>query len=265
VASPAVLKIVNPGALEKDEANLATQAVNALVSAVSACLATVTIIPATRGFEEPLYLLVDNPVDDLLATPQGITRAQQLASTLVYQRPLAKQVAGLVSQVVGGEVAAGLVPPKKVALETLKRTWSVNVVNEGFGLNQLIWLFFQTVAAPRGAVVAIEEPEIHLHPRAQGSLVDVLVQLALDEDKQLMLATHSEHILLRLLTAVAEGKLKPDDVSVYYFEQRDGVATAKPLEVNRSGAIEGGLKGFFEVGMEEMGRYLGALSKEGGQ
>ena len=51
----------------------------------------------------------------------------------------------------------------------------------------------------------IEEPEIHLHPKAQAELAEVLTEVALEEDKQVIMTTHSEHITGRLLTLVAEG------------------------------------------------------------
>ena len=62
--------------------------------------------------------------------------------------------------------------------------------------------------------------------------------MALEEDKQVVMTTHSEHITGRLLTLVAEGKLTPDDVAIYAFEKDDkGVCTAKDLRINENGTI----------------------------
>ena len=92
-------------------------------------------------------------------------------------------------------------------------------------------LLLQLVSAEKGATVMIEEPEIHLHPKAQAELAEVLTEVALEEDKQVIMTTHSEHITGRLLTLVAEGKLAPDDVAIYAFEKdTKGVCTAKDLE-----------------------------------
>lgn len=117
--------------------------------------------------------------------------------------------------------------------------------------------------APAGSVIGIEELEIHLHPRAQAALCDVFVDIATGEQKQLILTTHSEHILMGLLTAVAQGRLKPDDLSVYEFGRTDGSATAHRLEVNEQGQIQGGLREFMEVDMKEIGDLIAARFREG--
>jgi len=135
---------------------------------------------------------------------------------------------------------------------------SVNLVNEAFGLNQLIAPLLWLSKTPDGAIVGIEEPEIHLHPRAQAALCDVFVDVATREDKQLMLTTHSEHILMGLLTAVADGRLKPEDLAVYEFQREGGVARAERLEVNGYGQIAGGLKGFLEADLDEIGALIEA-------
>ena len=106
----------------------------------------------------------------------------------------------------------------------------------------------------------IEEPEIHLHPRAQADLASVLAEEAKAEDKQLIMTTHSEHILGRLLTLVAEKKLSPHELAIYAFEKDEqGVCTANELEVTEDGRVKGGIKDFFEPDLNELNRYIKAL------
>src|SRR5947208_3924924 len=59
--------------------------------------------------------------------------------------------------------------------ETKSGDLSVNLVNEAFGLNQLLMPLLLLAGAPAGSIVGIEEPEIHLHPRAQVALCDLLL------------------------------------------------------------------------------------------
>ena len=83
--------------------------------------------------------------------------------------------------------------------------------------------------------------------------------MALEEDKQVIMTTHSEHITGRLLTLVAEGKLTPEDVAIYAFEKdEEGVCTAKDLRINSDGTIEGGINDFFETNLKEMNRFAQA-------
>ena len=105
----------------------------------------------------------------------------------------------------------------------------------------------------------IEEPEIHLHPKAQADLAEVLAEEARAGDKQVIMTTHSEHILNRLLTLVAEGTLPLEDLAIYAFEKDDqGVCSAHPLKVYANGTVEGGIKDFFDTNLAEMNRYAKA-------
>ena len=58
----------------------------------------------------------------------------------------------------------------------------------------MIQLIYQLITADKLATVLIEEPEIHLHPKAQAELAEVLADTAKAEDKQIIMTTHSEHL-----------------------------------------------------------------------
>ena len=93
------------------------------------------------------------------------------------------------------------------------------MVAEGFGANALIQLFHQLITADKGATVLIEEPEIHLHPKAQAELAEVLADTAKADGKQIIMTTHSEYVAGRLLTLVAENRLSTDDLAIYAFRK----------------------------------------------
>ena len=163
-------------------------------------------------------------------------------------------------KVTGNGFRAEMVPPQSVELKSLTSSGTVNIVAEGFGANALIQLLHQLVITDHGATVLIEEPEIHLHPKAQAELAEVLAETAKAEDKQIIMTTHSEHIAGRLLTLVAEGTLTTDDLAIYSFEKDEkGECTATELVVTELGQTEGGLTGFFDNNLAEMDRYVKAL------
>lgn len=118
----------------------------------------------------------------------------------------------------------------------------------------------QIALAPEGSSICIDDPEIHLHPKAQAELAELFVEIAKGENKQLLMTTHSEHILFRLLTTVAEKKLDPAQLAIYYFDKRDGWTNAKRLIVDDKGTIEQGLPGFFEADVGEFRKYMEAIS-----
>ena len=166
----------------------------------------------------------------------------------------------LLKRVTGTGLRTEIVPPQSVEVKSLTLTGPVNIVAEGFGANALIQLLHQLIAAEKGATVLIEEPEIHLHPKAQAELAEVLTETAKDEDKQIIMTTHSEHIAGRLLTLVAENKLTTDDLAIYSFEKDEkGECSASEIGITELGQTEGGLTGFFDNNLAEMDRYVKAL------
>lgn len=234
---------------------------NVLLTTLQRLLNCYFLLPAIRGFDRHSYDVspTEELPDDLTAAGDPDEQAA-LATRLMAQRPeLADEAAERLARILGRDTRLrSRLSGTRLSGETAGVSGSVNLLHEAFGLNQLVAPLLWLGKVPRGAVIGIEEPEIHLHPRAQGALCNVFVEVATDERKQLMLTTHSEHILMGLLTAVADGRLQPDDLAVYEFRREGSVARAKRLEVNGHGQVQGGLRGFLEVDMEEIGNLIQA-------
>ncbi len=222
-------------------------------------LERVKIVPAIRGLTLPVYKLGGEIAKDI-AMETGLARQEaQTATNLGYSTFHIAKISPLLKRVTGVGLLTSIVPPQSVEVKSETVSGPVNIVTEGFGTNSLIMLLLQLVSAEKGATVMIEEPEIHLHPKAQAELAEVLTEVALEEDKQVIMTTHSEHITGRLLTLVAEGKLAPEDLAIYAFEKDEkGVCTAKDLRINENGTIEGSINDFFEVNLAEMNRFAQA-------
>lgn len=223
-------------------------------------------VPPLRGVVRPHFPLTDSGKVDLSPyAPDPVSLATEAVSSLAYDRELEARVSPLISRVLERHVRARLVPQRNVSLEIQAPTLRLNAMNEGFGVNQLIFPLLQVAAAPQGSLVAIEEPEIHLHPLAQTLLCEVLAEAAQQERKQLILTTHSEHILIGFLNLVAQTILKPDQLAVYYFEAKNGIAKPSRLPVDDKGRIEGGLKGFFEADLAQLTQFFEALKSKGSE
>ena len=87
----------------------------------------------------------------------------------------------------------------------------------------------------------IEQPEIHLHPAVQAGLADLFISVCKTRGIQLVVESHSEHLLNRLLRRIAEentvyGVITADDVAVYFAENRTGASTLEPLRLNLYGS-----------------------------
>ena len=97
----------------------------------------------------------------------------------------------------------------------------VSMVNEGFGINQLVHMLTVCLYS-KTKIVAIEEPEIHLHPSMVRKLVHAMVDITSKHDKRIIVSTHSETFVLALLAQIADGKVDVDDVSFIFAEKEDG-------------------------------------------
>ena len=218
-------------------------------------------VQAARGFVRPSYTLRDEPSEEI-SLNKGLSGLEELLATnLVYSTPM-QQLSALVEKVTGTGLDTKVVPGRRVEIKSLAPIGAVNIVAEGFGTNALIQLLLQLITAEKGATVLIEEPEIHLHPKAQAELAEVMAETAKAEDKQIIMTTHSEYVAGRLLTLVAEGKLTTDDLAIYSFlKDEKGECSATEIEVTERGQTKGGLYSFDEATRDEMRRYADGLRK----
>lgn len=114
----------------------------------------------------------------------------------------------------------------------------------GFGLSQVLPVVTLLQYVPEGSTVILEQPEIHLHPLAQAGLADVIVQAATARKLQVVIESHSEHLLLRLQRHIAEQAIEADGVKLYFCDAPHGVSSLMPLEVDLLGNINNWPKNF---------------------
>jgi len=235
--------------------------IQTFLNAPALALGRAFFVSAMRGIERQSYDLGDQPLLDL-ASPEGSLRVgQALATTILYRRELEKTISSWMDRVTGRSIEGRAVPPRKVSLDAVAHGQTVNIVNEGFGSNQLAHVLTQLAILPNDSLLAIEEPEIHLHPAAQARLVSVLVEATLTGKNQLIVTTHSEHILYALMALVAEGTLKPEQVAIHNVANDEGTTRLQRLELDKSGRISGGIPGFFDAQVQEFRRFLEAAEK----
>ena len=123
----------------------------------------------------------------------------------------------------------------------------------GYGVGQLLPIITQCVIAD-GALVLVEQPEVHLHPRLQSAVGDLFVDTVNSGRAQILAETHSEHLVLRLLRRVREGVLAPADLAILYVDMHeDGGAFVRRLEVGANGDLVDGWPGsFFDERLAEI-------------
>jgi hypothetical protein len=148
-----------------------------------------------------------------------------------------------------------------VYLRDIDRQVDLSLRSVGVGLSQVIPVL--TLALMDGVSMCImEQPELHLHPRQQAALGDLLVEAANRRGKQLLVETHSEHMILRLLRRIREttrGKtpavstsVTPKDVAICYVRSENGQMKVIVIDVDDDGEfVQPWPDDFFEVDFYE--------------
>ena len=124
-------------------------------------------------------------------------------------------------------------------------------VNVGYGYSYILSLLASIVLATEGSYIIVENPEAHLHPAAQAKVMNVLMEAAMERDIQLIVETHSDHVLNTTLRAVNEHRLTVNDLQVLFFsnskdEDDQAAAQVRNLEINELGHIQNPPLQFFE-------------------
>ena len=121
----------------------------------------------------------------------------------------------------------------------------------------------QVFYAPRQSSVILEQPEIHLHPAAQSELGDVLLAAINYNGVQLLVETHSEHLLRRLQRRIAEGEISDEDVALYFVEIRQGKSVIYELIVDQNGSILNWPTNFFGDEIGDLAAMTEAAARRG--
>ena len=123
-----------------------------------------------------------------------------------------------------------------------KRTGDkVNISDFGFGVSQCLPVLAQGAIMNQNTTLIVEQPEAQVHPTAQLELGSFFAALWKEKGVRSIIETHSNNILLRLRKLVAEGILKPDDISIAFFDIENGKVIINNLDINKNGTMEDGL------------------------
>ena len=126
-------------------------------------------------------------------------------------------------------------------------TDDVSALNTGFGITYVLPILVAMLSSKKGSLIIIENPEAHIHPTGQSVLMELITR-AVCHGVQVVLETHSDHIINGGLVAIHNGVISASDVSVYFFERNETEHVANPvlLKISDKGHIKRPPKGFFD-------------------
>ena len=132
-----------------------------------------------------------------------------------------------------------------------------NLIDVGYGVSQVLPVITDLLRPDPPAMSLLQQPEVHLHPSAQAALGSLFCELA-GEGCQLVVETHSDHLLDRVCMDVRDGnsKLKRENVSILYFERNDLDVQIHSLQLDEQGQIVDAPPSYRNFFMEEVNRRL---------
>lgn len=133
-----------------------------------------------------------------------------------------------------------------------------NIIDVGYGVSQVLPILTELLREDAPRMFLVQQPEVHLHPQAQAALGTLFCQLAAG-GRQLVVETHSDYIIDRVRMDVRDGKtdLKPEDVSILYFEPGDLDVKIHSIRLDEMGNVLDAPPGYRKFFMEEMRRSIG--------
>ena len=134
---------------------------------------------------------------------------------------------------------------------------ALDLKSVGVGVSQVLPTLVQALLAPAGSTLIFEQPELHLHPKAQAELADFFLGMT-QVDKQCVVETHSEQMITRLRRRIVEARrdqVRPR-LRIYFAERHGAVTRFRDVQPDEYGTIVDWPEGFFDQGDLEASKML---------
>ena len=131
-----------------------------------------------------------------------------------------------------------------------------NLVDVGYGVSQSLPILVD-VRFEKNRTFLLQQPEVHLHPRAQAELAALFVESFKKNGNRFLIETHSDYIIDRVRILVRQGRLNADDVSILYFEPTGNAVSIHSMALDDNGNLTNAPKGYRSFFITETDRLLG--------
>ena len=132
-----------------------------------------------------------------------------------------------------------------------------NLIDVGYGVSQAMPIIADCLSAQRDSTLLIQQPEVHLHPRAQAAMGSFFGRLAGSRRNRLVIETHSDYLVDRVRMDVRDEKIRATDVVILYFEQATGGVGIHPIRIDAQGRVSGVPEGYRSFFLQEDRRFFG--------
>jgi len=233
-----------------------------IVKKIDTAVRDIYFISAIRGEVSPL-------VEIGIGEPRLGTHGEGIIEilSLIFRRPEYEKISGKIvkwaSKFGMEEIKAGWWGGKYLTSDYIDPQFRtrLNMALASQGSRQILTIIAQLFWSKPGSVIMIEEPEISLHIEAQLELPKMFSD-AIKEGKQVIVTTHSEHLILALKPLIVNGELKPEDVAIWHFEKTEEGTKAEKLNITDRGIVEGWIPSYVEAEREILKEWFNTLSED---
>lgn len=137
---------------------------------------------------------------------------------------------------------------------------SANIIDVGYGVSQILPILVQILnldAYSESPFFLLQQPEVHLHPRAQAEFTSLLVQLASTSNRSFVIETHSDYMIDRARIDIRKGHIRPEDVSLIYFEPKRNTVKVHNISFDEMGNLVGVPTHYREFFLKESDQLMG--------
>ena len=142
-----------------------------------------------------------------------------------------------------------------LGIRTSESTGFVRPIHCGFGITQILPIVVAALSVPRGSLLLIENPEVHLHPAGQALMGKFMSEVA-QTGIQVIVETHSDHFMDGVRIAVRDGLISPSDAAFHYFEREGTSSMVTSPQIDADGRLSHWPEGFFDQHTENMMRLI---------
>jgi predicted ATPase len=132
-----------------------------------------------------------------------------------------------------------------------------NIIDVGYGVSQALPIITDLIRGKDRSMFLIQQPEVHLHPRAQAELATFFGQIVQRKHHTLFVETHSDYLIDRFRMEVRDGNLNPDDISLLYFERTGLDVEIHSMTIDSAGNVRGAPTGYRQFFIGEELKSLG--------
>jgi hypothetical protein len=133
----------------------------------------------------------------------------------------------------------------------------VNLVDVGYGVSQVLPILVEALLEAKPTIFLLQQPEVHLHPRAQAELGTSLATLAAQRGHRFIVETHSDHIVDRVRLAARDKLVDPSMISLLFCDRSATEVRVYELSVDARGNLVGTPDGYREFFLREELRLIG--------